>query len=80
MPSLVVDVGANVFAHYSASSSSSSSSSVLIHVVSRAGGILFPAGAVSRLPRHCARARLAHDAVSNRSPSLTLHRTLLLEA
>ena len=79
MPSLVVDVGANVFAHYSASSSSSSSS-VLIHVVSRAGGILFPAGAVSRLPRHCARARLAHDAVSNRSPSLTLHRTLLLEA
>ena len=78
MPSLVVDVGANVFAHYSASSSSSSS--VLIHAVSRAGGILFPAGAVSRLPRHCARARPAHDAVSNRSPSLTLHRTLLLEA
>ena len=78
MPSLVVDVGANVFAHYSASSSSSSSS-VLIHVVSRAGGILFPAGAVSRLPRHCARARPAHDAVSNCSPSLTLHRTLLLE-
>ena len=76
MPSLVVDVGANVFAHYSASSSSSC---VLIHVVSRAGGILFPAGAVSRLPRHCTRARLAHDAVSNRSPSLSLHRTLLLE-
>ena len=54
--------------------------SVLMHVVSRAGGILFPPGALSRLPRHCARARPAHDAVSyrNRIPSLILHRTLLL--